>query len=491
MSRAERAALAGARVAVVGLGTSGVAAARALHAVGATVLALDASAEAVESADLPPGVARRAEPDGDRLAEAALDGAFDRPDVLVASPGLRPVLPVLARAVALGVPCWSEVELAWRIQEASPADLPWLTLTGTNGKTTTVEMLSSILRAAGLRAPAVGNVGAPVSTAALDGAADVFAVELSSFQLHLTHTLAPRASACLNIAPDHIDWHGSYEAYWAAKAKVFNHTERACVYAVADPATREMVEQADVEDGARAVGLTLGTPGVAELGLVDDVLADRAFLARRQTHAIPLASLTDLAHLSGSGQAADLAGHVVLDALAAAALARAHGVEPEAVAQGLRDFRPGAHRIELVVTHDGVSYVDDSKATNAHAAAASLASVPPGRAVWIAGGLAKGARFEDLVASRSDRLRAAVLIGLDRAPLLEALVRHAPEVPVVEVDPGDTEDVMTSAVRAAARLAHPGDTVLLAPACASMDQFRNYAERGDAFAAAARALAEG
>lgn len=488
MSAREREALEGARVVVAGLGTSGVAAARVLHAVGAHVLAVDADPAALDAADLPPGVERLALGDGEALAEAALDGARGRPDVLVASPGLRPDLPLLHRAVQVGIPCWSEVELAWRVQAASPARLPWLTLTGTNGKTTTVGMLSSILSAAGLRAPAVGNVGTAISTVALEGGADVLAVELSSFQLHLTHTVAPRASACLNISADHIDWHGSYEAYWAAKAKVFARTERACVYAVADPATREMVEQADVQDGARAIGTTLGTPGVAELGVVDDVLVDRAFLPQRQTHALPLATTDDLLHLTGSGRREDLPPHVVADALAAAALARAHGVEPGVVAQGLRDFQPGAHRIQLVAVHDGVSYVDDSKATNAHAASASLAAVPAGRAVWVAGGLAKGARFEELVADRADRLRAAVLIGVDRAPLREALARHAPEVPVVEVSADDTGDVMTHAVRAAARLARPGDTVLLAPACASMDQFRSYAERGDAFARAARAL---
>lgn len=491
MSAAERAALAGTRVVVAGLGTSGLAAARVLHEVGARVLAVDSDPAVVESADLPPGVERLAGTDADALADGVLAGPQGAPDVVVASPGLRPTFPLLHRAASAGVACWSEVELAWRVQGPSPAQLPWLTLTGTNGKTTTVGMLSAILTAAGRRAPAVGNVGQAISAVALEGTADVLAVELSSFQLHLTHSVAPQASACLNIAPDHIDWHGSYEAYWAAKATVFDRTERACVYAVADPATREMVEQADVQDGARAIGFTLGVPAVAQVGVVDGVLCDRAFLTRRQTHALPLATLADLAHLAGSGDAADLPDHVVADALAAAALARAHGVEPEAVARGLRAYRAGGHRITLVARHDGVAYVDDSKATNAHAAAASLASVPAGRAVWVAGGLAKGARFEDLVRDRADRLRAVVLIGVDRTPLLDALARHAPEVPVVEATAGETEDVMTTAVRAAARLAQPGDTVLLAPACASMDQFRSYAERGDAFARAASALGAG
>ena len=487
MSPRERAALRGARVVVAGLGSSGLAAARALHAVGAGVVAVDSSQESLERADLPADVARCWAQDAEALADAVLAGRDGQPDLLVASPGLRPSLPLLRRALAAGVPCWSEVELAWRLQEPAPDRLPWLTLTGTNGKTTTVGMLSSILQAAGLRAPAVGNVGQPITTVVLEAEADVLAVELSSFQLHLTHTVAPRSSACLNVAPDHIDWHGSYPAYWSAKAKVFDRTERACIHALADPATLEMVEQADFQPGARAIGVALAAPAPGQLGLADGVLLDRAFPASGEPR--HLAELGDLAHL-GPGGAEDLPGHVVADALTAAALARAAGVETEAVAAGLRTYRPGAHRIELVARHGDVSYVDDSKATNAHAAAASLASVPAGRAVWIAGGLAKGARFEDLVAERADRLRAVVVIGVDRRPMLEALARHAPDVPVVEVAAGETEDVMMNAVRAAASLARAGDVVLLAPACASMDQFRSYAHRGDAFARAARALDE-
>jgi len=180
--------------------------------------------------------------------------------------------------------------------------------------------------------------------------------------------------------------------------------------------------------------------------------------------------------------------HVVSNALAAAAMARAAGLAPEHVAYGLRTYEGGAHRIQHVADVDGVSYVDDSKATNAHAASASLASVEPGRGVWIAGGLAKGARFEDLVRERVDRLRAVVVIGVDAEAMLEALARHAAHIPHVRIEPGEHE-VMTAAVSAAARLAQPGDVVLLAPASASMDQFSSYAHRGEAFADAVRALA--
>ncbi|WP_127130865.1 UDP-N-acetylmuramoyl-L-alanine--D-glutamate ligase [Georgenia sp. SYP-B2076] len=484
--------LGGARVAVVGLGASGRAALEALGAAGARLSGFDAAGAAVEAAaasgEVPAAAALRAVADPAELAEQVLAG---RPDIIVVSPGVPAVAPLHARAAAAGVPAWSEVELAWRLQarRADGSRAPWLTLTGTNGKTTTVGMLASILTAAGERAEAVGNVGTPIVRVATRGGADapdVLAVELSSFQLHATHTVSAQASACLNIAPDHIDWHGSYEAYRADKARVYARTQVACVYNVADPQTRRMVEEADVVEGARAVGFTTATPAVGQLGLVEEYLVDRAFGPDRHRAALELATLEDLAHLAPAG--GDVPAHVVADALAAAALARAHGVTPERVRQGLRDYSAGAHRIELVATVAGVGYVDDSKATNAHAAAASLGAVAPGTAVWVAGGLAKGATFDELVRARRDRLRAVVLIGTDREPLRGALARHAADVPVIEVDAAQDEAVMPEAVAAAARLAQPGDTVLLAPACASMDQFRSYAERGEAFARAAREL---
>ncbi|NMR20609.1 UDP-N-acetylmuramoyl-L-alanine--D-glutamate ligase [Cellulomonas fimi] len=474
--------LAGRRVVVAGLGVSGRAAAEALAERGARLETVDAADPAADAADA-----------GAFVAARGLDGVA----LVVASPGWAPANPLLAGAVARGVPVWSEVELAWRLR-AERADgsgpAPWLAVTGTNGKTTTVGMLESILRADGAHTLAVGNVGTPVLQAATDPTLDVLAVELSSFQLHFTHSMSAQAAAVLNVAPDHLDWHGTFEAYAADKGRIYERAQVACVYNAADPRTERLVRDADVVDGALAVGFTLAMPTVGQLGLVEDVLVDRGFMTRRHTHAAELATLADLAHL-GSADAADprtgsVPPHVVADALAAAALALAHGVRPAAVAPGLRAYAPGAHRITTVAQLGGVSYVDDSKATNAHAAAASLGAFGPGSVVWVAGGLAKGAQFDDLVQARRDRLRAVVLIGVDQEPLREALTRHAPEVPVAAVDPGDTGSVMTRALIAARRLARPGDTVLLAPACASMDQFASYAERGDAFAAAARSLAE-
>lgn len=467
--------LEGALVVVAGLGVSGRAAVEVLASRGARVVPVDDHADdVIGSAELLEGT------------------VLDRADLVVASPGLAPHHPLLAAALERGVPVWSEVELAWqvRVDRASgggPA--PWLAVTGTNGKTTTVGMLESILRASGENALAVGNVGTPVVLAATDPSLDVLAVELSSFQLHFTHSMSAQAAAVLNVAPDHLDWHGSLDAYAADKGRIFERAQIACVYNLADPVTQDLVLEAEVVDGAVAVGFTLGTPLVGQVGLVEDVLVDRGFARLRHTHAAELGTLDDLAQLAGPD--GTVPPHVVADALAAAALALAHDVPPAAVRDGLRAYGPGAHRLATVAVVDGVAYVDDSKATNAHAAAAALGAFAAGSVVWVAGGLAKGAQFDELVLARRDRLRAVVLIGVDRAPLREALARHAPEVPVVEVDAGETGTVMTRAVHEAQRLAASepdATTVLLAPACASMDQFTSYAARGEEFAAAVRAL---
>ncbi len=477
----------GLRVVVAGLGVSGFAAADALLERGAHVVVADGATPR-------PGTTLHErsvilDTLGATLALGAADAlpavAGAAPALVVTSPGWRPDQPLLAAAAAAGVPVWGEVELAWRMRAATGA-APWLTLTGTNGKTTTVQMLAAMLTAAGERAVAAGNVGTPVLEAVLHPQPyDAIAVELSSFQLHWTHRIQPQAAACLNVAEDHVDWHGSMDAYARDKGRVYANAEVACVYNVADPVTEQLVRDAEVVEGCRAVGFTLGVPGLSMLGVVDDVLCDRAFVAERATSAAELGTLDDV-RAAGGGT---LAPHNVANALAAAALARAHGVPAAAVRDGLRGFVPGGHRIALVAEADGVRWVDDSKATNPHAAQASLAAFE--HVVWVAGGLAKGATFDDLVRRHAGRLRAAVLIGADRELVAQALARHAPDVPVVRVDPGDTGDVslMDAVVDRAAELARPGDTVLLAPACASMDQFTDYAARGDAFAAAARARA--
>ena len=465
----------GVRAVVAGMGVSGFAAADNLTHQGAHVTALDES-DAGDRGEK--GTLLEILGADVRLGPGSTAQLPDDVDVVVTSPGWSPSAPLLAQAAARGIPVWGEVELAWRLRDPNhPA--PWLAVTGTNGKTTTVQMLDYILRAHGLRSVACGNVGLPIVEAVMDPTPyDVFAVELSSFQLHYTHSMAAESAVVLNVAEDHLDWYASMADYTADKGRIYQRAERACVYNVADPVTERLVREADVQEGCRAVGFTLGTPQVGMVGLVEDVLADRAFVEERQTSAAELCTVGDLA---------SDAPHFVANALAAAALARSHGVPPVSVRDGLRAFEPDGHRIALVDTVDDVRYVDDSKATNPHAAQSSLMAYEP--VVWVAGGLAKGARFDDLVRAAKDRLRAVVLLGRDRDVIADALARHAPDVRVIAIEGGDT-DVMDRVVGAAADLAQPGDTVLLAPGCASMDMFANYGARGDAFAAAVHRLRE-
>lgn len=463
----------GVRAAVAGFGVSGFAAADNLNHLGASVIAMDESdaGDKAEKAELLEVLGADI-----RLGEGATAVLPDDIDVLVTSPGWKPTSPLLAQARERGVPIWGEVELAWRLRDPNNA-APWLAITGTNGKTTTVQMLDSILRAAGLRSVAVGNVGLPIVEAVMDPEPyDVLAVELSSFQLHYTQSMSAESAAVLNVAEDHLDWYASMHEYAQDKGRIYERAQRACVYNVADPATERLVREADVMEGARAIGFTLGMPGVGMLGVVEDILADRAFIEERDSSAAELCTIGDLA---------SPAPHFVANALAAAALARAHGVSQAAVRDGLRSFRPDGHRIAHVAEVAGVTWVDDSKATNPHAAQSSLQAYEP--VVWVAGGLAKGARFDELVQAVKQRLRGVVLLGADRGVIADALARHAPDVPVVDV--GGREDgpagmTMDRAVAAAADLAQAGDTVLLAPGCASMDMFANYGERGDAFAEA-------
>ncbi|CAL8971827.1 UDP-N-acetylmuramoylalanine--D-glutamate ligase [Propionicimonas sp. T2.31MG-18] len=473
-----------ARVLVAGLGTSGFAAADGLLDLGAQVLVRD---ESESPANLEKATVLEMLDAEVRLGPGATDELPADVDLVVTSPGWRPSAPLLAQAALRGVPVWGEVELAWRMSRPDRT-VPWLAVTGTNGKTTTVGMLESMLTAAGLRTSAVGNVGRPIVEAVLDEVSyDVLAVELSSFQLHWTHSLSLHSAAVLNLAPDHLEWYADaagwppgasdpMAAYAADKARIYSGVTHSCVYNVADPATEHMVEEAEVVEGARAIGFTLGIPAPSMLGVVDDLLVDRAFIPQRRDSAVEIAKLADVV---------PHAPHNVANALAAAALARSFGVPPTAVADGLRRLKLGDHRIQTVAEVAGVRYVDDSKATNPHAAAASLAAFD--HVVWIAGGQAKGTSFDDLVTAVAPKLRAVVVLGVDRRVIADALARHAPEVPVNVLELSD-HGAMQQAVEWAASRAVSGDVVLLAPGCASRDMFTDYAARGDAFAAAARAL---
>lgn len=454
----------GVSVCVAGIRVAGAACARTLADLGASV-------QAVDGGQSPDHQQWAAELRRDGVAVTLGDGETLPPQtqLLVVSPGFPPTAPIIRSALDAQIPVWGELELAWRLR--SPDAAPWLAVTGTNGKTTTTLMLESMLRAAGRRTIAAGNIGHSLVDVVMADEVDVIAVEVGAPQLPFWHTVSPLAAVCLNVADDHIDHFGSFAAYAAIKGRVYERCQVAAVYNREDERTIRLVEDAEVVEGCRAIGFTLGAPSRSELGVVDEYLVDRAFVADRATNAVELARVTDVQ---------PAAAHNIANALAAAALARAYGLRPGEIAEGLRRFTPAGHRIAEVGTVRGVTYVDDSKATNAHAALASLRSYRP--VVWIAGGLAKGQQFDDLVLAAGDRLRGVVLVGRDREVIGEALRRHAPDVPVVTVTTTDT-GAMAEVVAAAADLARTGDTVLLAPGCASWDMFSDYAQRGRLFAA--------
>jgi UDP-N-acetylmuramoylalanine--D-glutamate ligase len=460
-------------VVVAGVGVSGFAAADGLLQSGATVTVLD---ERDDATNADKGTLLEVLGGTVRLGAGAADALPPDADLVITT-GWHPDHSLLAAAIQRRVPIWSEVELAWRPSRPRKV-VPWLGITGTNGKTTTTQMLDSILSAAGLRSAAVGNIGRPIMEVVLDPEPyDVLAVELSSHQLHWSNSLALHSAAVLNLQPDHLEWHGSFEAYREAKAKIYAGVQASCVYNVAEPATERLVEEAEVVEGARAIGFTLGIPDLSMLGVVDDLLVDRAFVAQRRDSALELAKITDVS---------PPAPHNVANALAAAALARSFGVPATAVRDGLRSMRIGAHKIETIADHEGVRWIDDSKATNPHAADAALQAFDT-QIVWLAGGQAKGTSFDELIKTHGSKLRGAVLLGVDREIVAQALTRHAPDVPVIRIESTDTR-AMAQAVQAAASLVHAGDVVLLAPGCASKDMYRDYAARGEAFTAAVRDL---
>ncbi|WP_236685339.1 UDP-N-acetylmuramoyl-L-alanine--D-glutamate ligase [Demequina salsinemoris] len=450
--------IAGLRVLILGVGVAGTSALQACREDGAEAVTVDGNGR------------------GDHRDVSEVDLATF--DVVMASAAFAPHSPAIRACEEAGLPIWSEMEFAWRVRRPG---IPWVLVTGTNGKTTTTQMVGAIAEAGGLDVAVCGNMGIPVITSAREQH-DLVAVEIASLQLHFTETLSPHAAVCLNADDDHTDWHGSLEAYRADKARVYRHVQVACVYPSADPLVESMVEEAEVVDGCRAIGVSLGSPAPSQLGVVEGLLVDRAFVEDRRHQAAELGEVQDLAHLVAGA----VPPYLVTNALSAAALARAVGVTPEAVSAGLQGFALDHHRTAFVRELDGVQYVDDSKATNAHAAIAAFGGMGAGSVVWVAGGQPKGQEFSDLVLQVRDRLKAVVLIGEDPEPLLTALSGHAPDIPVSRIEPGDT--VMARAVQAARSFATVGDTVLLSPACASFDQFTSYADRGEAFAEAAGAL---
>ncbi|HEV7957043.1 MAG TPA: UDP-N-acetylmuramoyl-L-alanine--D-glutamate ligase [Marisediminicola sp.] len=472
----------GLRAVVLGLGITGFSVADTLTELGATVLVLASRADD-ERADLLDVL-------GVSLVVADLETVGVRelaefgPDLVVVSPGFAPSHPILAAAAERGVPVWGDVELAWRLRDKLPTPAEWLTVTGTNGKTTTVQLATAMIAAGGKRVAACGNVGVPVLDAIRDPLGfDALVVELSSFQLHYSRSVSAHSSVCLNVAADHLDWHGSPAAYSAAKARVYEGTRVACLFNRDDDATRAMVENAEVVEGCRAIGFGLALPGPSDLGLVDDILCDRAFIDDRHTNALEITTMGQLREI-GLG-----APHMVANVLAASAIARSFGIRADSIRAALREFRVDRHRTEVVAERDRVCWIDDSKATNPHAAGASISAFES--IVWVVGGLLKGVDVDHLIEIHAARFRAVVVIGVDRTEVIAAFARHAPGLPVFEVETTDTDEVMPTAVRLSATVAQPGDVVLLAPAAASMDQFDDYADRGRRFAEAVREMLGG
>lgn len=420
------------------------------------------------------------------------DVDWEHVDLVCTSPVFNPRTPFILEAQRRGIPVISEVELAWMLRadrDGKGAHAGWIGITGTNGKTSTTEMTSEMLTACGLDAPAVGNIGKSVSHAAVEPEHDVLCVELSSFQLHFTYSLALDCAVITNIADDHLDWHGGIDNYAADKAKVFHGVTRTLVYNADDARVSGLAAAAETAPGCRKVGFTLHEPTAGQIGVKDGWIVDMSGVAGaapgEEERIAPVAEFTHLTEPDGT-----VYPHLLADALTALALALGYGADRDTAVRALQGFAPGGHRIQTVATAslaDGgtVRFVDDSKATNAHAANASLSSFGPKSVVWIAGGLAKGSRFERLVADQAHTIKAAVIIGKDQQPMLDAFAVSAPDIPLTVIDPADNDTVMARAVDAAGTYATAGDVVLMAPACASMDQFKSYADRGDQFAAAA------
>ncbi len=402
-------------------------------------------------------------------------GAFraveSRYDLAIVSPGWRLDHPIIEQLRSAKTELIGEIDFAWRVKEEISPDQKWIALTGTNGKTTTIQMVQSIFDSSSKSGVACGNVGDPVISIVGSGENyDFLALELSSFQLEWNHLPHFEATALLNIAPDHIDWHGSFDAYALAKLKLLESS----AIAIINSEDSESVLRSSSWDGPK-VFYSLDTPQQGEIGLVEDLLIDRAFTDDPRD-AIDFAQLSDIR---------PTVPHNVSNAMAAAGLALAIGISHEEIRAGLKNFALDRHRLELVLEKDGISWVNDSKATNPHAAAAALTSHLS--SIWIAGGLAKGADMAPLIERCVSRIKAAILIGQDAPIIATALTKYAPNIPYFLIPfNGNSEDLMRQVVLKAQELATSGDTVLMAPACASMDQFKDYADRGEKFVAMVR-----
>ena len=392
-------------------------------------------------------------------------------DFAVVSPGWRTNHPVVLNLKNLGVEIIGEVDFAWRIKEVIAPSQKWVALTGTNGKTTTIKMVESIFKSAKINGAACGNVGQTVIESVMqEPALDYLALELSSFQIHWSELPKYESVALLNIAEDHIDWHGNFDNYAQAKLKLLKQAKKSFVN------KSDKVLSTKVQSGS-VIWFSLDTPQPGELGVVENLLIDRAF-SPSPSEANEISELVDIT---------PTVPHNIMNALAASALALSLGVKYQAIKDGLKNFSTDHHRMELVLNKDEINWVDDSKATNPHAAIASLLSYF--NVIWIAGGLAKGASMDELAKRAGSRIKSIILIGQDREIIAQAFAHHSPTTELVRVDQsGDAKQLMKDVVAQAKKTAKSGDTVLLAPACASMDQFDSYVERGQLFAQAIKEL---
>lgn len=464
------------RVLILGMGRSGEAVAR--H-----VASRRAAGDQVEAALLDEDSGEELQRRARQLTESTgvpvtldadrIDGSWD---LVVASPGIPPRSPLMRSARALGVPVISEIELAWRSTDAR-----WIAITGTNGKTTTTALTAHLLRESGMDARAVGNIGEPAISAAADAGRDtVLVAEVSSFQLALTERFRPRVAVLLNITPDHVDWHGSLEAYEADKARVFANLgpDDVAVIDVDDPGSAPWADRVSAR-GAEVVRVATGTCAEAPAG-AGACVRGGALVVRRSGEDVRLVDVDELA-IRGR--------HNVGNALAAAAAALVIGAAPSAVRDGLRTFRPIAHRLEPVGVVAGVHYYNDSKATNPDAVLKALTAFDERPLIVLLGGRNKGNDFTELAGAVAGRCRLAVLFGESTPELRDAFARAGAGCPTLEAAG------LRDAVAAAAGVASPGEVVVLSPACASFDEFRSYEHRGDVFretvASMAAAEAEG
>ncbi|HEX6937773.1 MAG TPA: UDP-N-acetylmuramoyl-L-alanine--D-glutamate ligase [Longimicrobiales bacterium] len=442
---------------MLGLARSGRAAAELALAVGDRVYASDggdspALREAAEAVRRAGGDAEVGGHSAERLATC---------DELVISPGIPPTAPILADPRVARLPKISELEYAFRHLRC-----PVIAVTGTNGKSTTTALTSHLLRAAGLDAPAAGNIGLALSEVARRAAApDWVVVEASSFQLADIDTFAPRIGVVTNLAPDHLDRYPSVAAYYADKARLFENATDGSAW-VLNGEEPEVFALAGAAPGRRYVFRVHGAlaPGV-EGGFVTDA---GELVLRTESGETPLVHASELQILGEHNRA---------NALAAALAAVLAGADADAVREGLRSFRALSHRLEPVVERDGVLWINDSKATNVESTRVALRSMTR-PTVLLLGGRHKGEPYTTLLPELKSRVRAVVAYG-EAAPIV--MDDLAAEVPVERVDAP-----FEAVVARAAALARPGDVVLLSPACASFDMFRDYEDRGRRFAALAR-----